>query len=299
MTSAPFLLAVMGPTASGKTDLAEALAEEHNAQLINADAFQVYRGMDIGTAKPVHHDRYAILDIKNPNEKFSVGEFCQIALQTLRDLFTKGQSAIVVGGTGLYIRALFQEYADLGEEPDPELRARLNATHELHGLEPLVQELRELEPAIANQIDLRNPVRVKRAIERHFSSGDAIRFSLPSYKKLKVALVPDPSELTRRIDTRTEAMVHNGWVEETQRLLELGYSTEDPGFRAIGYQQLAAYLRGETELEEAVATTIADTKRYAKRQRTWLRSEPDLRHLDCTQGIPIEEARQLLAVHFG
>jgi tRNA dimethylallyltransferase len=273
---APFLLALMGPTGSGKSELAERLAERYDAALINADAFQVYRGMDIGTAKPQDRAKYRLLDLKEPNEGFGVGEFVRLAHAELEQLFASGTNAIVVGGTGLYIRALFEQYEDMADQASPELREELNRRHAEEGLDSLAQELTNRAPEVANRIDLRNPARVKRALERLAHPPSAKKYILPHYAKLKLALVPEPSVHEPRLAERVSRMVQNGWVQEVKHLLEAGFGPKDPGFRAIGYREIAGCVRGEKGLEEAMATTIAETRRYAKRQRTWLRSEPDL-----------------------
>ena len=156
------MLAVMGPTASGKSELAEQLADKFSAQLINADAFQIYRGMDIGTAKPIAKERYKLIDSRNPDEGFGVGEFVAMAQAILNDLWQRQQSAIIVGGTGLYVRALFEEYSLMAAAPNPELREQLNTL----SLDELVSELRGINEAEFLRIDLKNRVRVQRSIER-------------------------------------------------------------------------------------------------------------------------------------
>jgi tRNA dimethylallyltransferase len=271
------LLAIMGPTASGKTGLAEALGRELNAQLINADAFQVYRGLDIGTAKPANRELYRLLDIKDPNEAFGLGEWTALAQRELVDLFSQRRNAIVVGGTGLYIRALFEEYEGLSDAPDPNLRAALSAIP----IEDLRERLKSRHPEIAARTDLANPVRVRRALEKlETPAGEPIR--LPAFQKMKLALNPSTLLLDSRAQRRVAEMVHNGWVQEIEELRQRGFRREDPGFRAIGYRTLWDHLERKISLEEAIATTIVETRRYAKRQRTWLRTEPNLVELSAT-----------------
>lgn len=267
----------MGPTASGKTGLAETLAQHLGARLINADAFQVYRGLDIGTAKPSDKNAYDLLDIKDPNEPFGVGEWTRMAQSILEEIYHRGQHALVVGGTGLYVRALFEEYASMADEPDPELRARLN----LADIEDLRLQLRRDHPEIADRTDMANPVRVRRAIER-LQTAPMNPIRLPPFKKLKLGVDPPMEVLHARIERRTSEMVHNGWIQEIERLSREGFRRDDPGFRAIGYQALWDHLERKISLDEAIATTIAETRRYAKRQRTWLRSEPGLVELSTT-----------------
>lgn len=280
----------MGPTASGKTALAESIADEIDAQLINADAFQAYRGMDIGTAKPEHRDRYLLLDIKDPNEGYGVGEFCARAAAALQDLWRQGRSAVVVGGTGLYIRALFQQYGRMMPTPAQEVRDRLRTRLESEGLDPLLAELQTRDPEAYARIDQRNPVRVVRALERVLDPRPPVSIEIPPFKRLKFGLFPNKATLATRIEERTLLMVQNGLAQEVKTLLSLGYGPGDPGFRAIGYSEMAAYLRGETDLDATVATTIAETRRYAKRQSTWLRSEPGLGELDPTEPTILQEA---------
>jgi tRNA dimethylallyltransferase len=284
----PFLCAVMGPTASGKSALAEALAIETGAQLINADAFQVYRGMDIGTAKPADRQAYELLDLKNPDESFGVGEFASRVSAILKGLFAEGRSAIVVGGTGLYVRALMDEYADLADAPDPQLRASLGMLDH----EERLERLDRLDPDAAKKVDRKNPVRVQRALERAVSPKSSFTWNLPDFRKVEVAVVPDPAVTKASIENRVHEMVHNGWIGEVERLVNEGYGKNDPGFRAIGYRTILKLIRNEMEKEDAVATTIAETNAYAKRQRTWLRSEPNLHILDADD--PLADVRHRL-----
>lgn len=269
----------MGPTAVGKSDAAEHLAESLEAQLVSADAFQAYRLMDIGTAKPVRKHLYRLVDFKDPHESYGVGEFVQLAVPELENCFEQGRNVVVVGGTGLYIRALFEEYADLLPEPDPEVRRELRARCDSQGVDSLAAELRRLAPDLSPHFDVRNPVRVIRALEKLMQPLNAITVRLPSFRKAKFGLDVATEVLDGRISQRTQNMVHNGWVGEVQHLLSLGYGALDPGFQAIGYRNILLVVEGTQELDEAVANTVAETRRYAKRQRTWLRSEPNLAHI--------------------
>ncbi|MGV3617083.1 MAG: tRNA (adenosine(37)-N6)-dimethylallyltransferase MiaA [Fimbriimonas sp.] len=287
--TAPLLIAVMGPTASGKSDLAEALAHDLDARLLNADAFQIYRGMDIGTGKPEDRGRYDLLDLKDPDEGFGVGEYVLRASARLHELYAERRHAVVVGGTGLYVRALFEEYVDLAAEPDPELRIRLNGMT----LDEKKTELTRVAPEVAVRIDLQNPARVQRALERALGRSTSLQWHLPPYRKLKLAIVPETGETETRVANRVQAMVHNGWVLEIEELRRRGFKSDDPGFRAIGYRTLLRHADGELGREEAMATTIAETRGYAKRQRTWLRSEPNLIQLE--RDDPLEDARRRLS----
>lgn len=287
------LLAVLGPTASGKSALAEQMALELNAQLINADAFQVYRGMDIGTAKPAATDNYELLDIRNPNEEFGVGDYIDLAADLLDRCHTEGRNVVLVGGTGYYVRALLEEFDELYDAPPAELRAEIVGRIAENGLDFVAQELREKAPQLAAATDLKNPVRVQRALERLHLAKRPVR-KLPPFAQIKVGLEVEPDALESRINTRTALMVQNGWVEEVSNLRQRGFRPTDPGFRAIGYREMWRVGVGESSLEEAVATTIVETRKYAKRQRTWLRTEPRLERID-TRSEPLATVRRLVA----
>lgn len=268
----PFLLTILGPTASGKSSVAEAIAEQHDAAILNGDAFQVYRGMNIGTAKPTDTSRYELLDLKNPDEDFGVGEYVLLAAERLNHHYANGRNVILCGGTGLYIRALIEEYKDLRPAPSPELRRQLNQTVP----EELRYRLETEFPEVAAQTDLNNPIRVSRALERALSDETPIQFSIPPFSKKKLGIVPETNISELSIAQRTSSMLQNDWVSEVKQLLSNGYGPGNPGFRAIGYNVIVDYIHGEIEEDILVETIISETRQYAKRQRTWLRSEPRL-----------------------
>lgn len=268
----PLLVAVMGPTASGKSEVAEALAERYDAQLINADAFQVYRGFDIGTAKPLQRERYRLLDIKDPDEQFGLGEWIALALQELRSLFREHRNAILVGGTGLYIRALMDEYSDIRPRPDPQLRERLGRLD----ADAVYDELLKADPDAAAAVARSNPHRVRRALEKALGPPP-MEVSLPPFTKVKIGIDTEPEVLDHRIRQRTEQMLESGWVEEVRELLARGVSTEAAAMAGIGYRTVAELVAGTKTREEAIEQIVLETRQYAKRQRTWLRSEKGLR----------------------
>ena len=271
----------MGQTGSGKTELAELIADELGAQLINADAFQVYRGLDIGTNKPRDRAKYKLLDIVEPSDDFGAGLWIQLAVKELIELFDHGQSAVLVGGTGFYIRALMEEYEEIATAPDPALRAELEVRESECGLKTLVQELLELSPTTT--VDLQNPVRVRRALERELSGPSRMMFKLPGFVKLKLATNPELESLERGLVDRVSEMWDAGWPSEVEGVLSKGVPTTSPGFRAIGYQSVAGFVKGDCTRDEAEAEIVLKTRQYAKRQRTWLRSEPGLQHLPLTR----------------
>lgn len=271
---------MLGQTASGKTPLAEALSDHLEAQLINADAFQVYRGLDVGTAKPEARERYELIDIRDPSEGFGLGEWVSLADDILARLYEKRRSAVVVGGSGLYVRALFEQYAEMAAAPDPIVRRSIEERERTEGLAALAAELSSRAPDVAARTDLNNPVRVRRALERLDCPDPIRRAKLPPFRQLKFVRDLSVGQITDRIADRVNLMVQNGWVREVQRLRERGYSKSDPGLRAIGYRAIWDHLEGMCSLEEAKARAILESGQYAKRQRTWLRKEPRLLRLE-------------------
>lgn len=265
----PDLVAVYGETGSGKSDLAERWASQRDAHLINFDAFQMVRGFDIGTNKPKEPSRYELIDTLDPTEQYGVGRFIRDVLPILARAYQKGQDVVMVGGTGLYARALLDEWSDLRGAPDPDLRAELEA----NSLEQNVAELRQLQPEAT--VDWMNPVRVRRALERLRSQDEPISFSLPAFRVVKIAPEWDVADLDRRLAQRLEGMLERGWVEEVEHLLTQ-FDASCPAFRAIGYSPIAQYLNQELSIDECRETIVLQTRQYAKRQRTWLRSEQGL-----------------------
>lgn len=278
MSDSPTLVAIMGPTASGKTGLAEALADHLGWQLINADAFQVYRGLDIGTAKSPRKGEYALIDILEPQEPFGAGAWIERCVSVLDTLYREGRSAILVGGTLYYVRALMEGYTELYGPPDPELRAELNQ----RTLPDLLAELDRRAPN-AN-VDRNNRVRVQRALEKLAASPQT--FTLPHFRKVKLGLERTGPE---RILQRVEDMVKSGWLDEVISLRERGVSRDDPGMRAHGYRAMWDVVEGRLPLASAIVQTAIEVNQYAKRQRTWLRREPNLVKL------PSQDERSALA----
>lgn len=260
----------MGPTASGKTALAEALADETGLQLVNADAFQVYRGMDIGTAKSSRRDDYLMMDLLEPWESFGAGEWILRIARELTELHENGRGAIVVGGTLYYIRALFEGYRDLKGPPDPALRASLDS----RDLADLLGELEARDPATAANVDRSNRVRVQRALER--LDAEPISWSIPTFRKVKIGLDTSSLLLRQRIVERVSMQIAEGWVDEIGALAQHGVRREDPGMRAHGYRALWDVFHDGANLNQAAKQIVIEVSQYAKRQRTWLRAEPEL-----------------------
>ncbi len=273
----------MGATGAGKSYFAELLAQHLSAKLINADAFQVYRGLDIGTNKPDVQTRqkYELIDIIDPIDDFGVGDWIKRVHPILKTSFETQENVVIVGGTGFYMRALLEQFTELSPPPDPILRKELEIQESSQGLEFLVKKLQNLNPEVAQKIDLKNPVRVRRALEIQLSPKTQIKNSLPPFKTLKLGLLPADDELKNNIQNRTVKLLSSGWIEEVQDLLASGVPNTAPGFRAIGYHNVIEYCAGTVNLDEITELIVNQTWQYARRQKTWLRSEPKLTPILC------------------
>jgi tRNA dimethylallyltransferase len=280
------VLAIVGATATGKSALALALAEAMDGEIINADALQVYRGLDIGTAKPDREEQervpHHLIDILEPHERYSAGEFAQRARETIAGIQERGRLPVVVGGSGLYLRALFEGISPI-PPGDPEVRRRLRERLETEGLETLAAELRRCDPATAARLSPGDAQRVLRALEVMLVSGEPLStyisrqpFGVQRIVAIRVGLTLPRGILYDQIASRVARMVQRGWVEEVSGLLSRGLSPDLPAFQAIGYRQLVHYVEGAWSLDRAIAETIRSTRRFAKRQETWFRKEPHI-----------------------
>lgn len=287
----PLAILLMGPTASGKTDLAVELAERLSCDIVSVDSALVYRGMDIGTAKPdaatLARAPHRLIDICDPAEAYSAARFRADALREMDEISAAGRIPLLVGGTMLYYRALQHGLADM-PEADPVLRARLDEELQRDGLKALHDRLAKVDPAAAARIHPNDPQRTLRALEVWELSGrplselqaEAARHALP-YRLLKLARGPKEREVLReRIARRFQLMLEQGFEAEVQRLLDRGdLDPELPSMRSVGYRQMAEYLRDEISHKEMVEKAINATRQLAKRQMTWLRSETELHWL--------------------
>jgi tRNA dimethylallyltransferase len=280
------VLAIVGPTATGKSALGMALAERLGGEILNADALQVYRGFDIGTAKPGALERarvpHHLIDILEPHEPYSAGEFARRAREAITEIEGRGRLPIVVGGSGLYLRALFQGISPM-PPGDPEVRQRLRERLAEEGLPALVQELWRLDPPTAARLKPGDTQRVMRALEVALVAGRPLSaflaeqpFGSQRIAVINVGLTVPRSILYDQIAGRVARMVEEGWLEEVAGLLRQGLSPGLPAFQAIGYRQLVRHLRGEGSLDEAIGETVKATRRFAKRQETWFRKESDV-----------------------
>ena len=277
----PPVLGIVGPTASGKTDLALALADRIPVEVVVADSRQVYRGMDIGTAKPPasaqrrvpHH----LIDIVDPDEPFTVADWVARARAILPEIASRGRLPLLVGGTGLYISALIDGHDYAAQPWSPELRQRLTEELETDGLAPLVLRLQAADPTAAAAIDVRNPRRVLRALERAEAGGSGTARAAAYAGTVALVGLDRPRDvLYRRIDERARRLFETGLVDEVRRLGADGYGPELRPMTGHGYAEAATYLAGEWTLDEAVAVTARRTRQYAKRQLTWFGRYPRL-----------------------
>jgi tRNA dimethylallyltransferase len=290
MSDKPFLPIICGPTAVGKTDLALKLAEYFGMEIISADSRQVYRLMDIGTAKPTQLEqqrvRHHLLDVVWPDEDFNAARFTELANVAVYEILERKKLPLLVGGTGLYIRALTE---GLLRAPgaDPAVRRRLKQWAAEVGHEALHGRLREVDPDAAERLHPKDLVRVIRALEVYEQTGRPLsdyqrehQFGDRPYRTLKIGLSADRDVLYRRIDLRAERMFEAGLLEEVESLLVAGYSETLKSLQTIGYRQALQVLRGELSRSDATSDLQRTTRRYAKQQLTWLRRDKTIKWVD-------------------
>ena len=329
----PKIIVILGPTASGKTDLGLALAKEFNGEVVSADSRQIYKKMNIGTAKPegqwkhiviptavegslkpderdsstpsADSDRndktvyvvsgvpHHLMDIIDPGEDFSLADYKEQAIAAINDILSRGKLPIIVGGTGLYIRALVDNFDIPKIEPNKKLRQQL----EKKSLPQLAALLKKIDLASAQKIDLKNPRRVLRALEVFILSGESFfkqrTKSAPLFNVLQIGINLPRPELFERIDHRVDEQLKNGLVEETAKLAKQKYGWHLPSMSGIGYKQIGFYLREEMTLPEAVELLKRDSRRYAKRQTTWFNKDKKIHWL---KGADFASARQLVKI---
>ncbi len=282
MTSTkPPVVFIVGPTASGKTAAALAVAQRYPVEIINADSRQVYRGMDIGTAKPSREDLVSVphhlIDVADPDEPYSLALFLGQARSAIDGVLARGKVPLVVGGTGQYAWGLVEGWQVPQVPPQRELRARLDREAQEKGADVLYRRLQRIDAAAAKRIDPRNVRRLVRALEvwevtGHRFSAQRLQVPPPFIPHVFGIWVPR-EELDRRINARVDAMVDAGWVDEVRRLLNAGYAPDLPSFSSAGYRELASCVAGGLEREEALDLTKAAVRRLARRQGAWFRRD--------------------------
>ena len=305
------IICVVGPTASGKTALAIELAKAFNGEIVSCDSMQIYRRMDIGTAKPTAEERQGIphhmIDVADPEESFSVSRYCQMATPIVEDILRRGKTCIIAGGTGLYVDALIRGN-DFAPIPSTGCRQRLERRAEAEGIQVLTQELSAVDPESVQRAQ-GNPRRIIRALEVYLETGQtltahnlATQAIPPRFSPLWIGLDDeDRQDLYRRIDLRVDLMLEQGLLEEIRSLLDSGIPESATAMQAIGYKEFIDVLRGRIPMEQAVSDLKQATRRYAKRQKTWFRRNRDihwiLRHPGQTSQEIFSQAR-LLAQSF-
>ena len=281
------VVVIAGPTASGKTAFSVELAAAFSGEIVNADSMQVYRGMDIGTAKPVEEEKKGIphhlLDVVNPDEEFNAAIYRKLALSVIEEIGRRKHTCFVVGGTGLYIKTLLGGIIP-APLSDPALKEELKREWERHGGESLFARLKELDPVSAEKIHPNDQFRIIRALElfqltkcRASEIRNEHQFGQQTMDTLKFCLKWDRERLYHRINERAEMMFKNGLIEETEKLLEMGYSPGLKTMGSIGYRHAVKYLQGTWSYQAALENMKQDTRRYAKRQITWFRADPEVK----------------------
>ena len=303
------IICIAGPTASGKTALAVALAKELNGEVVSCDSMYVYKRMNIGTAKPseeemegiVHH----MIDVAEPHEDFSVSKYCDMAAPIVDDIVARGKTAVIAGGTGLYMDSLIKGN-DFAPFPSTGMREKLEAQADREGMEAMLELLRSIDPDSAERLHLSDRKRIIRALEVYYETGKTItahniktQAIPPRYNPLWLGLdYADRAELYRRIDLRVNIMLRQGLVEEIRDLLASGIPEKCTAMQAIGYKEFVAALNGQCSIEEAAEEVRKASRHYAKRQLTWFRRNKNIHWLTRQTGEGAEEiirrARQVI-----
>ena len=303
------ILCIAGPTASGKTALAVELAKRYNGEVVSCDSMYVYRRMNVGTAKPsieemegiVHH----MIDVADPDEDFSVSKYCDMAAPIVDDIIARGKTAIIAGGTGLYMDSLIKGN-DFAPFPSTGMREKLEAQADREGMEAMLELLRSIDPDSAARLHLSDRKRIIRALEVYYETGETItahniktQSVPPRYNPLWLGLdFADRAELYRRIDLRVDIMLQQGLIPEIRELLASGIPEKCTAMQAIGYKEFVAALEGRCTIEEAADEVRKSSRHYAKRQLTWFRRNKNIHWLTRQTGESAEEilirARQLI-----
>ncbi|MBO5259279.1 MAG: tRNA (adenosine(37)-N6)-dimethylallyltransferase MiaA [Agathobacter sp.] len=290
MTKQPLVI-LSGPTAVGKTALSIELAKAINGAIISADSMQVYKGMDIGSAKIMPEEMEGIphylIDVLEPEEEFNIVRFQEMAKEAMKEIYAKGQIPIIAGGTGFYIQSLLYDIDFSNQDTNDSYRKQLEEFAKVHGAEALHEQLREIDPVSYETIHANNIKRVIRALEFYHLSGEPIsahnekeRQKSSPYNFAYFVLNDDRQTIYDKIDARVDIMVKNGLLEEVKALKAKGYHKKMVSMQGLGYKEILSYLDGECTLEEAIYTIKIETRHFAKRQLTWFRREKDCIWMD-------------------
>lgn len=296
------LIAKVGPTGVGKTRLGVALGRELGGEIISADSRQIYQGMDIGTDKPSEQERelvpHHLIDIRVPDQEFTLAQYQERAYRAIEDILARKKLPFLVGGTGLYIRAVLEGFLIPRVRPNSRLRRELLQQAERDGAQALHARLREVDPEAAANIDPHNVRRVIRALEVYHELKEPIshlqKRQRPPYLTLKIGLTMQREELYRRIDHRVDSMVGRGLLGEAQALVAKGYGYDLPAMSGLGYRQIGMYLRGQVDLPTAIRKIKSETHRFVRQQYKWFRLDDEtIRWFDMGDE-PYEEIKALI-----
>ncbi|NLC51908.1 MAG: tRNA (adenosine(37)-N6)-dimethylallyltransferase MiaA [Firmicutes bacterium] len=289
------LLVIVGPTAVGKTEVAIKVAcRLKDYEIVSADSMLIYRFMDIGTAKPSLEERkkikHHLIDIIDPDEDFSVADYQRLAFRAIESIYKQEKLPLLVGGTGLYVRAVTDEYAFSEQGGNASIRKKLKERAKKLGTASLYRELEKIDPLAAVKIHPHDQRRIIRALEVYYSTGERFSKQLlrtrergSSFQLLIIGLYMQRAELYKRIDQRVEIMLERGFLQEVKGLLSRGYSPHLKSMQSIGYRHMAAYLQGELSFEEAKRLLQRDTRRFAKRQLTWFRRDERIKWMEANR----------------
>ncbi len=298
------IIVVCGPTASGKTGLAIDIAKKYNGEIVSADSMQIYKYMDIGTAKPTPEEQneapHHLIDFLEPDEEFSVADYTPLAHKTIEDIVNRGKLPIIAGGTGLYINSVINDVTFGEIDTDYELRAKLEERAKTEGVTSLVNELTTFDPISAKKIHPNNLRRIIRAIEFYYITGTPISKHQEMTKEVKSRYNPlmlmiehEREKLYERINLRVDIMVQQGLVDEVKNLMDMGYGTSLNSMKGIGYKEIMGALNGEYSIDEAIEMIRLGSRHYAKRQLTWFRRDDRINYLDANDNV-FENAQKLI-----
>ncbi|MEC7907373.1 MAG: tRNA (adenosine(37)-N6)-dimethylallyltransferase MiaA [Verrucomicrobiota bacterium] len=290
------LFVLTGCTAVGKTEMALSWAESRNAEIVSCDSLLFYRHLDVGAAKPTSSERarvpHHLIDIKLPSEQVDIGEYVEMAIQTVEEIWGRERNVLVTGGSGFYLKAFFEPVVD-SVLVSPETRAKVLQIDQEAGVEGMLKALKKIDPNCEEEIDTKNPRRVVKALERCLETGESVRTlktrfqnqrnPLIDSKKNLVVLKREKSDLNVRIEKRVFEMLDNGLIDEVERLKEFGFESNPSAVNAIGYRETLEYLSGRYDRDTLIERIATNTRRLAKKQRTWFRTQlPDGKRVDLT-----------------